>query len=132
MTGSESRGSGKERRLDPQITVGLLADATGFPLMVRAFEGNKVETKTMLPVITRVHDRASDHRRDRDRRRRDDLGGQPGRHRRGRPVFHPRHENHPTCHIKPSLRKSRGGSLSAKPKPIPGKCYRTPDRPVLF
>ena len=29
----------------------LLTDAAGFPLMVSAFEGNKAETKTMLPVI---------------------------------------------------------------------------------
>jgi transposase len=32
--------------------VGLLCDATGFPLMVSAFEGNKAETTTMLPTIT--------------------------------------------------------------------------------
>jgi len=32
--------------------VGLLTDASGFPLMVQAFEGNKAETRTMLPVIT--------------------------------------------------------------------------------
>jgi Transposase DDE domain len=31
--------------------VGLLADQAGFPLMLSAFEGNKAETKTMLPVI---------------------------------------------------------------------------------
>lgn len=37
--------------LDPQITMGLLTDAAGFPLMVNAFEGNTAETKTMLPVI---------------------------------------------------------------------------------
>ena len=41
----------KERRLEPQITLGLLTDAAGFPLMVEAFEGNKAETATMLPVI---------------------------------------------------------------------------------
>ena len=29
----------KERRLDPQITVGLLTDATGMPLMIDAFGG---------------------------------------------------------------------------------------------
>jgi transposase len=45
------RHNSKERRLDPQITLGLLADATGFPLSVAAFEGNKAETATMLPVI---------------------------------------------------------------------------------
>ena len=44
-------GFSKERRLEPQITVGLLTDATGFPLMVSAFEGNRAETTTMLPVL---------------------------------------------------------------------------------
>jgi hypothetical protein len=44
-------GYSKERRLEPQITIGLLTDASGFPLMVSAFEGNKAETKTMLPVV---------------------------------------------------------------------------------
>jgi hypothetical protein len=52
-TGDGFRESGfsKERRLEPQITIGLLTDPSGFPLMVCAFEGNKAETKTMLPVI---------------------------------------------------------------------------------
>ena len=49
--GFREPGFSKERRLDPQITVGLLTDQGGFPLMVPAFEGNKAETKTMLPVI---------------------------------------------------------------------------------
>jgi hypothetical protein len=31
--------------------LGLLTDAAGFPLAVEAFEGNKAETATMLPVI---------------------------------------------------------------------------------
>src|SRR5262249_50615693 len=39
-------------RLEPQITVELLTDAAGFPLMVNAFEGNKAETTTMPPTIT--------------------------------------------------------------------------------
>ena len=50
--GFREPGFSKERRLEPQITLGLLTDASGFPLMVEAFEGNKAETKTMLPVIT--------------------------------------------------------------------------------
>jgi transposase len=45
------RHNSKERRLEPQITIGLLTDATEFPLMLAAFEGNKAETATMLPVI---------------------------------------------------------------------------------
>jgi Transposase DDE domain len=49
--GFREPGFSKERRLDPQITVGLLTDQAGFPLMVSAFEGNKAETKTILPVI---------------------------------------------------------------------------------
>jgi hypothetical protein len=49
--GFREPGFSKERRLDPQITVGLLTDAAGFPLMVNAFGGNKAETATMLPTI---------------------------------------------------------------------------------
>jgi Transposase DDE domain len=49
--GFRESGFSRERRLEPQITIGLLTDRTGFPLMVSAFEGNRAETKTMLPVI---------------------------------------------------------------------------------
>lgn len=49
--GFRESGFSKERRLEPQITVGLLTDASGFPLRVEAFEGNKAETATMLPTL---------------------------------------------------------------------------------
>jgi hypothetical protein len=49
--GFREPGFSKERRLEPQITVGLLTDATGAPLMVDAFEGNRAETRTMIPII---------------------------------------------------------------------------------
>ena len=49
--GSVSWGFSKERRLEPQITIRLLTDASGFPLMVEAIEGNKAETKTMIPTL---------------------------------------------------------------------------------
>ncbi len=49
--GFREPGFSKERRLEPQITIGLLTGSDGFPLMVSAFEGNRAETKTMLPVI---------------------------------------------------------------------------------
>jgi transposase len=49
--GFREPGFSKARRLEPQITIGLLTDAAGFPLMVNAFEGNKAETTTMLPTI---------------------------------------------------------------------------------
>jgi transposase len=44
-------GMSKERRVDPQIQVGLLVDPAGFPLEVHCFEGNKAETHTLIPVL---------------------------------------------------------------------------------
>jgi len=44
-------GYSKERRLEPQIIVGLLVGAHGFPLSIQAFEGNKAETLTIVPVV---------------------------------------------------------------------------------
>jgi hypothetical protein len=49
--GFREPGFSKERRLEPQITVGLLTDARGFPLQVHAFDGNTAETKTIIPVV---------------------------------------------------------------------------------
>lgn len=43
-------GMSKEHRVDPQLTVGLLVTSTGLPLEVALFEGNKAETKTLVPV----------------------------------------------------------------------------------
>lgn len=44
-------GLSKERRLEPQIIIGLLVNQNGFPLGLQSFEGNTAETKTILPVI---------------------------------------------------------------------------------
>lgn len=44
-------GMSKERRLEPQILVGLLVDQSGFPLGLHSFEGNIAETNTILPVL---------------------------------------------------------------------------------
>ena len=44
-------GYSKERRVDPQIVVGLLVDRHGFPLEVGCFEGNKAETTTIVPIV---------------------------------------------------------------------------------
>jgi len=49
--GFREPGFSKERRLEPQITVGLLTDVRGFPLQVHAFTGNTAETTTMVPVV---------------------------------------------------------------------------------
>ena len=37
-------GFSKERRIDPQIVVGLLVDRGGFPLEIGCYEGNQAET----------------------------------------------------------------------------------------
>jgi len=50
-------GMSKERRVDPQVQLGLLVDPSGFPLEVCCFEGNKAETKTLLPVLTAFTER---------------------------------------------------------------------------
>lgn len=50
-------GFSKERRVDPQIVVGLLVDRTGFPLEIACFEGNKPETATIIPVIAKFQAR---------------------------------------------------------------------------
>lgn len=44
-------GFSKERRVDPQIIVGLLSDRHGFPLEIGSWEGNKAETQTLIPTI---------------------------------------------------------------------------------
>jgi len=50
-------GMSKERRVDPQILVGLLVDQGGFPLEVHEFAGNKGETLTLLPVLDQFRER---------------------------------------------------------------------------
>jgi hypothetical protein len=45
-------GYSKERRIDPQIVVGLLVDRTGFPLEIGCFEGNTAQTTTLVPINT--------------------------------------------------------------------------------
>ena len=47
-------GYSKERRVDPQIVVGLLVDRTGFPLEIGCFEGNTAETTTIVPIIDQL------------------------------------------------------------------------------
>ncbi len=39
--GFREPGFSKERRLEPQITLGLLTDAAGFPLTVAGFRGQQ-------------------------------------------------------------------------------------------
>jgi transposase len=50
-------GLSKERRLEPQITVGLLVNRDGFPLEIQSFEGNCAEVKTIIPVLSSFKER---------------------------------------------------------------------------
>ena len=50
-------GYSKERRVDPQIVVGLLVDRRGFPLEIGCYEGNKAETATIVPIVKQFQDR---------------------------------------------------------------------------
>jgi transposase len=50
--GYRMSGMSKERRLDPQITIGLLVGRNGFPLEVKSFEGNRAEVKTIIEVLS--------------------------------------------------------------------------------
>jgi hypothetical protein len=47
----------KERRVDPQVQVGLLVDPAGFPLEVHCFEGYTAETTTLIPVLSAFQQR---------------------------------------------------------------------------
>ena len=44
-------GYSKDRRVDPQVIVGLLVDRHGFPLRIGCWEGNKADTTTIIPVV---------------------------------------------------------------------------------
>nr|BFF08066.1 IS1634-like element ISMsm6 family transposase [Brevibacterium otitidis] len=50
-------GYSKERRVDPQIVVGLLVDRNGFPLEIGCYEGNKAETRTIIPIVKQFQGR---------------------------------------------------------------------------
>jgi len=52
-------GMSKERRVDPQIQVGLLVDPAGFPLELHCFAGNMAETRTLIPVLQAFAERHS-------------------------------------------------------------------------
>jgi len=52
-------GYSKERRVDPQVVVGLLVDRGGFPLEIGCYEGNKAETATIIPIVKQFAERHS-------------------------------------------------------------------------
>ena len=50
-------GFSKERRVDPQVVVGLLVDREGFPLEIGCYEGNHAETRTIVSIVKQFQQR---------------------------------------------------------------------------
>ena len=75
--GFRESGFSKERRLEPQITIGLLTDADGFPLMVSRVRGEQGRDQDHAAGHRGVHGRPPAARRDGRRGRRDGERGEP-------------------------------------------------------
>jgi hypothetical protein len=91
--GFRESGFSKERRLEPQITVGLLTDAAGFCADGQRVRGQQGRDHHDAAGDQGVHGRAPPQRRGHRRRRRDDLREQHEGDRGRRPVVHPRDED---------------------------------------
>ena len=79
--GFREPGFSKERRLEPQITIGLLTDQAGFPLMVSRVRGQQGRDQDDAAGHRGVHGRPPAARRHRRRRRGDDLRREHEGHR---------------------------------------------------
>jgi hypothetical protein len=90
--GFREPGYSKERRLEPQITIGLLTDRAGFPLMLSAL-GRQGRDQDHAPGHQAVHESAPAARRHRGRRRGHDLRRQHEGDRGREPVVHLGHED---------------------------------------
>lgn len=54
--GKRASGYSKERRLEPQIKLGLFTDKAGRPLYVESFNGNDGEINTFMPILRKFID----------------------------------------------------------------------------
>ena len=88
--GFREPGFSKERRLEPQITIGLLTDQAGFPLMALGLRGQPGRDEDDAAGHRGVHGRPPAARRHGRRRRRHDLRREHEGHRGRRAVVHPR------------------------------------------
>ena len=85
----------KERRVDPQIIVGLLVDRAGFPLRISCWEGNRAETTTIVSVVEQFRQAAKVEPLVVVAGRRHAVNRQPERPKRGRSRLHRRLTHHP-------------------------------------
>ena len=95
-------GYSKERRVDPQVIVGLLVDRRGFPLRIGCWEGSKAETTTIIPIVEAFQQAHSIEELVIVNGRRHALSRQPHGPGRGEVAVHCRGPHHP------GPRRSRG------------------------
>ena len=88
-------GYSKERRVDPQVIVGLLVDRRGLPLRIGCWEGNKAETTTIIPIVEAFQAAHGIEELVVVAGRRHALGGQPDGPGRGEAAVHRRRPHHP-------------------------------------
>ena len=88
-------GYSKERRVDPQVIVGLLVDRAGLPLQTGCWEGSRAETTTIIPVVEAFQAAHGIEELARRRRRRHALSGQPQGPGRGPTAVHRRRPSGP-------------------------------------
>ena len=88
-------GYSKDRRVAPQIIVGLLVDRRGFPLRIGCWEGNKAETTTIIPIAEAFQAAHGIADLVVVAGRRHALGHQPDGPGRGEAAVHRRRPHHP-------------------------------------
>ena len=88
-------GYSEERRVDPQVVVGLLVDRGGLPLRIGCWEGDRAESTTIIPVVEALQRAHEIEELARRRRRRHALRDQSQGPGRGAPAVHRRSPRHP-------------------------------------
>jgi hypothetical protein len=91
--GFRGPGFSKERRLEPQITIGLLTGQGWVPADGLGVRGEQGRDQDHAPGHRDVHGRSPAARRHRGGGRGHDLRGEPEGHRGGGPVVHSWHED---------------------------------------
>ena len=123
--GFREPGFSKERRLEPQITIGLLTGAGRVPADGLRVRGQQGRDQDDAAGHRGVHGRPPAARRHRRRGRRDDLRGEPEGDRGRRAVVHPRHEDP----RRPLRRRASGGASTPARRSPTGTSSPSPGPP---
>ena len=120
--GFRESGFSKERRLEPQITIGLLTGADGFPLMVVGVRGEQGRDQDDAAGHRGVHGRPRPARRDGRRGRGHGERGEPEADRGRGPVVHPRRPDP----ARPLSRSRSGGASIPASRSRDGQVFTQP------